>query len=120
VIDSIFQSTDQVISAELQDSANLLVILGSQQTEMSYLANHFDRLCDAATGQGDSKAAKEFSGGKDAAMTDEQQSGEARSISTKATANLLDSKTLSTTSDGAPIGCIQLYSPGPLQTCIRY
>lgn len=91
VIDGIFQPTDQVLSVEMQESANLLVILGSQSTE-PYLANHFDRLCDAATGQGNAKAATGLPGGKDAVMTDEQQSGDAHTISTKATGTLPDSK----------------------------
>ena len=58
MIDGVFQPTDQVLSAEMQESANLLIMLGSQSTE-PYLANHFDRLCDAAAGQGDAKAGTE-------------------------------------------------------------
>jgi len=87
VIDGIFQPTDQVLSAEIQESANLLVILGSQSTEPSF-TNHFDGLCDVPTGQGDAKAATFLPGGKDAEMTDEQQSGDAHTISTKATATV--------------------------------
>lgn len=83
VIDSVFQPTDQVLSVQTQESANILSILGSQSTE-PYLANHFDRLTDSAAGQGDGKTSKLAPGTKDAIMTNEQQSGEARSVSTKA------------------------------------
>ena len=93
IIDSVFQPTDQVLSVQTQESANILSILGSQSTE-PYLANHFDRLTDSAGGQGDAKMAKLPPGKKDATMASEQQSGEARSVSTKgATADGKSTKT---------------------------
>ena len=57
IIDSVFQPTDQVLSVQTQESANILSILGSQSTE-PYLANHFDKLTDPAAAQGDAKMAK--------------------------------------------------------------